>query len=62
MQKNFIKLSNGLTLPVNLNILVSKANYGIFDSYLQLIDRAIEMGNYDLAENYLNKAMDFQKK
>lgn len=57
----YYKITKTETLPITLNILVSKANYGIFDSYLQLIDRAIEVGNYDLAENYLSKAMDFQK-
>ena len=47
--------------PVELNILISKANYGIYDSYLHLIDRAIDVGNYKLAENYINKAQSFQQ-
>ena len=59
--EKYYKISNGQTLPVALNILISKANYGIFDFYLQLIDRAIEVGNYDLAENYLSKAKEYQK-
>lgn len=59
--EKYYNVTKGQTLPVSLNILVSKANYGIFDSYLQLIDRAIMVGNYDLAENYLGKAMEFQK-
>ncbi len=47
--------------PVSLSILISKADYGIYDSYLHLIDRAIDVGNYDLAENYIDKAQLFQK-
>lgn len=59
--ENFYKVNFHDALPVKLNILVSKANYGIFNSYLQLIDRAIEVENYNLADNYLDKAMLFQK-
>lgn len=59
--ENFYRANFQKALPVKLNILVSKANYGIFNSYLQLIDRAIEVENYNLADNYLDKAMLFQK-
>lgn len=59
--ENFYRVNFNDALPVNLNILISKANYGIFNSYLQLIDRAIEVENYNLADNYLDKAMLFQK-
>jgi hypothetical protein len=58
--ENLYKVSFNREVPVSLNILISKANYGIFDSYLKLIDRAIKVGNYNLAENYLDRAMNFQ--
>jgi hypothetical protein len=47
--------------PLKLNILLSRANYGIYNSYLHLIDRAIEIGNYELADNYIEKAKIFQQ-
>ena len=59
--EKYYKTTKGIEIPVSLNILISKTNYGIFDSYLQIIDKSIEVGNYDMAETYLNKAMDFQK-
>ncbi len=59
--KNFYKLTKGTSLPVEFNILNATANYGIFTSYIQITDRAIEVGNYELAENYINKAGEFQK-
>ena len=43
-----------------LSMMISKANYGIYNSYLHITDRAIEIGNYDLAEQYLEKAKSFQ--
>jgi hypothetical protein len=43
-----------------LDMMISKANYGIYNSYLHITDRAIEIGNYDLAEQYLDKAKSFQ--
>ncbi len=47
--------------PLKLSIQLSKANYGIYNSYLHLIDRAIEIGNYELADNYIDKASTFQQ-
>ena len=47
--------------PLELNIQLSRANYGIYNSYLHLIDRAIDIGNYELAENYIAKAKKFQE-
>ena len=58
--KSFFETAFDHTAPLQLNILVSKANYGIYDSYLQLINRAIEVENYDLASNYIGKAQSFQ--
>ncbi len=43
-----------------IGMMISKANYGIYNSYLHITDRAIEIGNYDLAEQYLDKAKSFQ--
>jgi hypothetical protein len=43
-----------------LDLMASKADYGIYNSYLHITDRAIEIGNYDLAEQYLDKARSFQ--
>jgi len=59
--ERFFKLTNGTTLPVEYNIINATANYGIYTSYIQVTDRAIEVGNYELAENYINKASEFQK-
>ncbi len=59
--EGYYKVCFNNVLPVTLNLLISQANYGIFNSYLQLIDRAIDAGNYNLADSYLDKAMQFQK-
>ena len=59
--KSFFETAFNHSAPLQLNILDSKANYGIYDSYLQLIDRAIEVENYDLANNYISKALSFQQ-
>ena len=59
--QSFFDATDNGSNPVELNILISKANYGIYDSYLHLIDRAIDVGNYKLAENYINKAQTFQQ-
>ncbi|RLD60313.1 MAG: hypothetical protein DRJ05_04915 [Bacteroidetes bacterium] len=45
---------------VDLDIMLSKATYGIYNSYLHITDRAIEIGNYELAERYIEKAKVFQ--
>jgi hypothetical protein len=45
---------------VDLDIMLSKATYGIYNSYLHITDRAIEIGNYELAEQYIEKAKLFQ--
>jgi len=58
--ENFYTSSYGKTTGLDLNIQISKANYGIYNSYLHLIDRAIDIGNYELAENYIEKAKAFQ--
>jgi tetratricopeptide (TPR) repeat protein len=56
----FYQSAYGRSAPVELNILLSKSNYGIYNSYLHLIDRAVDIGNYGLAENYMEKATRFQ--
>ena len=58
--QSFYKTCFRKSTPVDLNILISKANYGIYHSFLHLIDRAIEVGNYKLAESYIKKAQIFQ--
>jgi hypothetical protein len=58
--ENFYLSTLGQVNELDLTIQLSKANYGIYNSYLHLIDRAIDIGNYELAENYIQKAMDFQ--
>ena len=59
--KSFFVTAFDHAAPLQLNILLSKANYGIYDSYLQLIDKAIEVENYELANNYIVKAQTFQE-
>jgi tetratricopeptide (TPR) repeat protein len=56
----FYQAAYGGPAPVELNILMSKSNYGIYNSYLHLINRAVDIGNYGLAENYMEKATRFQ--
>jgi hypothetical protein len=58
--RSFHDFYSNSALPLDLHFYYSKANYGIYDSYLHLIDRAIEIGNYNLAENYILKAKNFQ--
>jgi len=58
--RSFHNMYSNSSLPLDLHYYYSKANYGIYDSYLHLIDRAIEIGNYGLAENYIQKAKKFQ--
>ena len=59
--QRFYIASLGNQPPLELNIQLSRANYGIYNSYLHLIDRAIDIGNYELAENYITKAKNFQE-
>lgn len=59
--ENFYLATLGQINELDLTIQLSKANYGIYNSYLHLIDRAIDIGNYELAENYIQKARDFQR-
>jgi len=59
--ESFYLTGLGQVNELELNIQMSKANYGIYNSYLHLIDRAIDIGNYELAENYIQKAMAFQE-
>ena len=39
---------------------ISRAKYGIFDSYLLIADQALSAGNTELAENYVKLASEFQ--
>ena len=59
--RSFYNTAVNTYIPMDFNVLVSQANYGIYHSYLNVIDRAIEVGNYQLAEDYINKAGSFQK-
>lgn len=59
--ENFYLTTLGRVNELEFSILMSKANYGIYNSYLHLIDRAIDIGNYELAENYIQKAKEFQE-
>lgn len=59
--ESFYNTSLGRVNELDLSIQMSKANYGIYNSYLHLIDRAIDIGNYELAENYIRKAKEFQE-
>ncbi|MCD4745433.1 MAG: hypothetical protein K8R58_03955, partial [Bacteroidales bacterium] len=44
-----------------LSIYISRSKYGIFNSYLNVAKRAIEVNNFDMAENYIEHAKLFQK-
>ncbi|MBM3436020.1 MAG: hypothetical protein FJY07_07395, partial [Bacteroidetes bacterium] len=59
--KAFYHATRGRNLPVEHIILTSRANYGIYDSYLKIINKAFELENFELAENYIVKALAFQK-
>ncbi|MCB0804325.1 MAG: hypothetical protein KDC05_00925 [Bacteroidales bacterium] len=58
--ERFYHKTSALSLPLSYNIALGKASYGIYNSYIHLIDRAIDIGNYELAENYIKKASEFQ--
>lgn len=40
---------------------LAQARYGIYRSYLQVAEKAIENGRLDIAGNYINQSMDYQK-
>lgn len=54
-------LSGKSKYPVSFNTLRSRTDYGIYDSYLTIANRASGAGNYNLAETYVTKACIFQK-
>lgn len=58
--QHFYNLTQNTGIPTELTILISRANYGIYDSYLLLTNKAIDLGNYELAENYIAKAKSFR--
>ncbi len=58
--QRFYNSTKNTGIPTELTILISRANYGIYDSYLLLINKAIDLGNYELAGNYIAKAKSFQ--
>jgi len=58
--QRFYNSTKNTGIPTELTILISRANYGIYDSYLLLINKAIDLGNYELAGNYIAKAKSFR--
>ncbi len=40
---------------------LAQARYGIYHSYLQVAEKAIQNGRLDIAGNYINQSMDYQK-
>lgn len=57
----FNKIYNHSGPSIKMMNLKARADYGIYDSYLKITDRATQTGSLELAENYLSKAYDFQK-
>jgi len=47
---------------LEMNMMISQADYGIYNSYLKVMDRAIEAEVFSMAEIYIDKAWDFQRK
>ena len=43
-----------------LNILISNAKFGIYSSFLKVANKAISIENKGMAEEYLNRAKEFQ--
>ncbi len=39
---------------------ISRAKYGIYQSYIRVADRAIQARNFEISENYLDQAINFQ--
>ncbi|MBN1338424.1 MAG: hypothetical protein JXA03_03825 [Bacteroidales bacterium] len=54
-------LSGKQGYPVALNTMRSRSDYGIYNSYLTIAERAIQAGNYNMAETYVRRADEFQK-
>jgi len=40
---------------------LAQARYGIYHSYLQVAEKAIQNGRLDIAGNYINQSMEYQK-
>lgn len=46
---------------LEMNMMISQADYGIYNSYLKVMNRAIEAGVFNMAETYIEKAWEFQR-
>ena len=54
--------NNKNDFQLEMNMMISQADYGIYNSYLKVMDRAIEAEVFLMAEIYIDKAWDFQRK
>jgi hypothetical protein len=46
---------------LEMNMMISQADYGIYNSYIQVMKRAIQAGVFSMAETYIEKAWEFQR-
>lgn len=57
----FCTTTPGMTCTDRLNKGLSQARYGIYHSYLQVAEKAIENKRLDIAGNYINQSLEYQK-
>lgn len=51
----------GLVCTEQVQKGLAQAKYGIYRSYLQVAEKAIQNGRLDIAGNYINQSMEYQK-
>jgi len=59
--KWFCTSTTGMVCTDRLNKGLSQARYGIYHSYLQVAEKAIENKRLDIAGNYINQSLEYQK-
>jgi len=59
--EDFCKKTPGVNCPNDIEDLVSRAKYGIYKSYLQVAEKAMEIVSFDFAERYILKASEYQQ-
>ncbi|MBN3036279.1 MAG: hypothetical protein JW861_11895 [Bacteroidales bacterium] len=47
---------NNTTAPLMFNMLLSRSVYGIYHAYMYVAEKAVDVGNYEMAESYIRKA------
>ncbi|MCD4678848.1 MAG: hypothetical protein K8S00_00535 [Bacteroidales bacterium] len=59
--EDFCNKTPGVNCHKDIEDLVSRAKYGIYKSYLQIAEKAMEIVSFDFAERYILKASEYQQ-